>query len=382
MPLSANTRSQWFKRLTKTYRAVSFWIFVRPTQVFFLIRHKELYKRPSYYPELGAKRKSPRRIFCEQLGQIWKYGRVNQFYFLYGFDVKSRAQMKEYVHNTPFIQRRGDLNLGSLYVNSSILLRDKFYFSIFADGIGIKTARIRYYTTEGILYDYGTKKPVGISALTALPNQRLFCKPLDGECGRGIFVLRIEDGQFFIEDRHTDSNTLLGYLNQGRYLVQEFITQHSEMSRLHPQSVNCIRLVTVRSLKDKEIHVMPSILRIGAGGSVVDNTSQGGVAVGIDLKTGYLKEYGFFKPQFGLKAVEHPDSHIRFADFQIPHFDEVKRQACYFHSMLPDIHSIGWDIAVGEDGPIFVEGNDNWEPNGPQSCNGGIASLVKEYFYL
>ena len=36
----------------------------------------------------------------------------------------------------------------------------------------------------------------------------------------------------------------------------------------------------------------------------------------------------------------------------------------FFHSMLKDIHSIGWDIAIGENGPIFIEGNDNWEALG------------------
>ena len=54
--------------------------------------------------------------------------------------------------------------------------------------------------------------------------------------------------------------------------------------------------------------------------------------------------------------------------------------AKYFHSLL-DLHSIGWDIAIGENGPIFIEGNDNWEINGPQSCNRGLAKEFKEYFY-
>jgi hypothetical protein len=31
------------------------------------------------------------------------------------------------------------------------------------------------------------------------------------------------------------------------------------------------------------------------------------------------------------------------------------------HSFFYGIHSIGWDIAITEDGPVFIEGNDNWE---------------------
>lgn len=36
---------------------------------------------------------------------------------------------------------------------------------------------------------------------------------------------------------------------------------------------------------------------------------------------------------------------------------------------------------MGEDGPISIEGNDNWEINGPQSCNRGLNNEFKEYFY-
>ena len=49
-----------------------------------------------------------------------------------------------------------------------------------------------------------------------------------------------------------------------------------------------------------------------------------------------------------------------------------------YHSILKDIHSIGWDIAIGKNGPIFIEGNDNWEINGPQICHGGLKKLYYE----
>lgn len=49
--------------------------------------------------------------------------------------------------------------------------------------------------------------------------------------------------------------------------------------------------------------------------------------------------------------------------------------------MLPELHSVGWDIAIGDAGPIFIEGNDNWEINGPQICNGGLRKEFNELFY-
>ena len=191
----------------------------------------------------------------------------------------------------------------------------------------------------------------------------------------------MKNGVFYQNGTPEGIDQIRSILTQQRYLVQEFLTQHEEMSRLHSQSINTIRLVTVRGIKDGEIHILPSILRIGTGDSVMDNTSRGGVAVGVNIETGYLKQFGFFKPQYGTKTDVHPDSKIKFEDFQIPYFEEVKRQAVYFHSMLPQIHSVGWDIAVGPNGPIFVEGNDNWEINGPQSCNGGMKKEFDAFFY-
>ncbi len=49
--------------------------------------------------------------------------------------------------------------------------------------------------------------------------------------------------------------------------------------------------------------------------------------------------------------------------------------------MLPGMQSVGWDIAIGENGPVFIEGNDNWEINGPQICNGGLKKLYDEQMF-
>lgn len=380
MPLSSDSRSKLFTCATKVYRTISYWLAVRPAWVVTLLRDKSFYKHETYYPEFNDRVKSPVQIFIEQLGQILKYGKAEKYYFQYGFDVKSKSEQREYVHMVPFLQRRGDLNI-SLYHDYTCILRDKMIFSFFADGIGIQNARILFYSTENHLFDYETKKAVGIRSLIEKGVDRLFCKPLDGEEGKGIFTLQVKDDRIFVDGEQVDSEDVLADLTSRRYIVQEFISQHPLMSQLHPQSINTIRLVTVRGLKDGQIHVLPSILRVGTGDSVIDNTSQGGLAIGINMDTGYLKQYGFYKPKFGLKTDEHPDSHIRFADFQIPFFDQVKIQAKYFHSMLPQVHSVGWDIAIAENGPIFIEGNDNWEITGPQSCNGGLKKEFKEYFF-
>lgn len=355
------------------------WLVVRPKEFMSLLKHRELYRHPSYFPEVQDTSKSSSRIFMEQIRQILKYGCPNSFYFPYGCDVKPLRECDEYVNYLYFRNRRESLNYSNK-VNCTCILRDKILFNIFANGIGISTPENLFYTANGQLFDFKTKKPLTIEELCK-SDQELFCKLVDGECGNGVFRLQIKQGSVFINGKPSTKEDLKNRFKQGRYLSQEVIEQHSSMSRLHPDSINSMRLITVRGLKDHTIHLFPSILRIGTGDSIVDNTSQGGLAVGIDLNSGKLKRYGFYKPQFGLKVDVHPDSKIRFDQFVIPHFFEAARQAVYFHSMLPGLHSVGWDIAIGENGPIFIEGNDNWEINGPQICNGGLMKEFNELFF-
>lgn len=356
------------------------WLWVRPQQIVELLFRPEFYTSPTYYPEYPERLRSHWSQFWNQVGEILRYGRINTLYFLCGYDVKTRAEQKEYIHYSAYMRRRAEINAMTTY-DCTCLLRDKLLFSVFLDGLGIKCGNTLFYTLNGELYDYSTKSKTSVDAITALGTRKLFCKPLDGQCGKGIFILRVEDGKMFIDDEPMDAAGLKNHCSDGRYLMQEFVSQHPQMSMLHPQSINTVRLLTVRGLKDGQIHILPSILRVGTGDSIVDNTSRGGLAIGIQMETGFLKQYGFYKPAYGLKVEEHPDSHIRFSEFQIPYFEEVKRQAVYLHSMLPGIHSIGWDIAIGKDGPIFIEGNDNWEVTGPQTCNGGFRKYFDEYFY-
>lgn len=243
---------------------------------------------------------------------------------------------------------------------------------MFTDYLGVKSSKSLGISMPKGIFDLEKKQIFAVEEFfNNYPNGNFFIKPIDGECGSGIFNLNTIDGRISL-DESNDVIDFLSAIKDNRYLIQETVVQHSALRSLHPESINTIRLVTVRNQRTKKVDVFPSILRIGTGSSFVDNTSKGGIAVGIDLNTGKLKEFGFYKPGYGTKVSIHPDSKICFSDVTIPYFDKCKEQAICLHEMLPGIQSIGWDIAVGEEGPIFIEGNDNWEINGPQICNGGL----------
>ena len=356
-------------------------LYKKPRSILGLFKHKELYSAQSYYSE--KKSRSSWKNFLLQVEQIIKYGAANEFFFMYGWDVKNKAERNSYMNYVPFMKRRNALNCDTNPHNSTCILRNKLYFDLFARSIGIYTPRVIAYYTNNKLYSVNNNfSEISFDTLLQQKEQTLFCKEMSGECGTGIFKLRIDNNKFYINENEIKPKELEKLIHNSDYIFQEMIVQHPRMSELYSKSVNTMRLVTVRSLKDGNIHIMPSILRVGANGSFVDNTSQGGLAVGFNLETGQLNKYGFHKPKFGLRTEIHPDSRVRLSEFYIPFIKEAEEKAMYFHSMLKDIHSIGWDIAIGENGPIFVEGNDNWEINGPQVGNHGLKKEFEEYFYL
>ena len=338
-----------------------------------------MYAAQSYYPEKAAR--ATWKNYLLQIEQIIKYGAPNEFFFMYGFDVKNKEERDSYMNYQPFMERRNFLNHDNNAHNSTCILRNKLYFDIFAHSIGIKTPRIIGYYTNNKLYSVENNfSEISFAKLAQRESCILFCKEMTGECGAGIFKLKIENSKFYKNDIEISSSGLEDLIHNSDYIFQELVEQHPHMSELYSKCVNTMRLITVRSLKDGNIHLMPSILRIGANGSFVDNTSQGGIAVGFNLETGQLNQYGFYKPQFGQRTETHPNSMIRLSEFYIPYIKEAEEKAIYFHSILKDIHSIGWDIAIGHDGPIFIEGNDNWEINGPQVGNRGLKKEFEEYF--
>lgn len=55
--------------------------------------------------------------------------------------------------------------------------------------------------------------------------------------------------------------------------------------------------------------------------------------------------------------------------------------ALELHTKMYRCHSVGWDIAITEKGPVFIEGNGLWEISLLQAVHGGLKSFEK-YFIV
>ena len=66
--------------------------------------------------------------------------------------------------------------------------------------------------------------------------------------------------------------------------------------------------------------------------------------------------------------------------YHIPYLQESISMAISLHKKFSTVHSIGWDIAITTDGPVFIEGNDNWEISLIQACSYGLKKEMLQYF--
>lgn len=169
-------------------------------------------------------------------------------------------------------------------------------------------------------------------------------KPCDGLGGAGVHKVR--------SDEIGDVEEYYGKLKASRSLLEELIVQHEKMSSFSSSSVNTIRVMTATGPEDTEI--IFACVRIGRGGDV-DNFHAGGMCALVDVETGVIKGNAIAKD--GTEYKTHPVSGVQFDGFQIPNWDKVRNICLEAAKIEPRIHTVGWDVAVTEEGAVFVEGN-------------------------
>lgn len=140
----------------------------------------------------------------------------------------------------------------------------------------------------------------------------------------------------------------------GDIVVQKVFKQHSVLNQLYPNSVNSIRIITLRN--EDNIKIYSCAYRVGTGKSRVDNGGQGGLIGGIDTY-GNLKDVAY-SYKTGTKYYEHPDTGIKFNSVTYPSYSQACEMAKRLHFMLPSFRLISWDIAIDQSGnPVLIEAN-------------------------
>lgn len=316
-------------------------------------------REQTYFPEM--QQKSRWTIFREQLSWIIRHKEINRYYYVFGMDRKGDRKSSELIGYRHFRKLR-DTNLRpkGLNFNYACLLRDKFVFGQFINSLNIPTPKnIALIDQKGITWlDNMETQSLEFLSQYNRGNIDGFCKRLTGLKGEGAFPLRFSDNKMFIGEEEISVDQLNNKID-GQFIFQHRLIQHPHISKLHAYSINTIRILTFNN--GGNIEVFSSAMRIGTNKRSVDNWGAGGVAVSIDIETGTLRKDGFIKPGCGGRVQAHPNSGITLLGYEIPYFEECIEMVKHVHRYLYGIHSIGWDVAICENGPVLIEANEGWD---------------------
>lgn len=281
--------------------------------------------------------------------------------------------LKNYGHKIPYIYHRHSMAFTGkfdvtyfpellyapefdLYMHSNPeyarVLGDKNLLPILTHQAGIKTPKTILSCMAGTFRDNDNhilSKDEFIRKLSNIGES--FVKPsVDSMQGKNCILINMVKGIDQISGKTVDK-ILKNFTRD--FIIQERLHCHKVIEKINSSSVNTFRIITYL-WKDKIYHC-PIFMRIGKGGSCVDNAGAGGIFVAVD-DDGTLHKTAF--TEFNIRYTEHPDTHIRFAGYKIPHFEKLIRAAYRMQEIMPHLGICHWDFTLDPQGePVLLEIN-------------------------
>lgn len=199
--------------------------------------------------------------------------------------------------------------------------------------------------------------------------KRLAIKPNSGTSGGfGFIKLELKEDKLYENNSPIDHSRFEEILkNLKNYIITEYVDQHSELSRVWPDSECTLRVVMLKeptdSVYDKaKWSCTVSYARFGtklSGGA--SNLSSGGVGVGFDFETGkynsFAKRYKKFCADGNTTLTKHPDTGFMWDGKTLPNWEYVKTMIYKICDHVSSLSYMGFDIIITPDGMKLCEIN-------------------------
>lgn len=240
---------------------------------------------------------------------------------------------------------------------------------------GIPTPRVVAVYKKGKLYNMENEL-IDINSLNS-SSPRLFIKPFNGSGGNGILAFDKKNDKYYFNNQYVTAELMKKELKKNcSYIFQEIVPQCDELNQIYPYSLNTIRVITHEF--DTGIKVCYCILRLGRGGKYVDNNTQGGMSVNIQIDTGLFSDFAI--TEHGLeKFYSHPDTGFVFKGHGINNWKQVLEEITSIASMFSGYGAIGWDFAISQTGVQLIEMNIGYGIDHVQISSGGIRRRLNIY---
>ncbi|MBN8786511.1 MAG: hypothetical protein J0I84_05425 [Terrimonas sp.] len=178
---------------------------------------------------------------------------------------------------------------------------------------------------------------------------KIVLKNANGQAGRQVEIF---------DTLNVTKPELVKRMEEKKYtLAEEYVMQHDQLKLLSPSGLNTVRIVT--QFHNNEIIILAARLRITVN-SQTDNLSTGNIAAHIDLATGRIAGPGIYVDTTKPDVYKHPVTGAELIGFQLPYWEECKAMVTKAALRISENRSIGWDVAITNNGPVLIEGNHNW----------------------
>lgn len=200
---------------------------------------------------------------------------------------------------------------------------------------------------------------------------------LDSGGGAGVRKFNCNDNGYYEHEGVLMSQDSLNKMYGRDYIVQDCIQQHDFFASFNRSSVNTLRVLTYRSVRNEAVHILHTILRVGKIGSITDNQASGGYSIGVTPE-GILNEYAVDKHGERTSIV---NGNLLNGDLRIPQISRFHDIAISLASKFTYSRLLGIDLIMDKKGEIIVIeiNNSSNEINFYQMNNGPLfGSFTKE----
>lgn len=291
------------------------------------------------------------RQFVDQLKLYAASGVMPASYYIFGLhDEPTAARARSYLKRA---ETKGMFYvLVRKHMKPTTSLNDKVAFEQFCVANGLP-----------VIPTLGTAREGKLTFPAGPPKQDIFIKPLHGKGGRGAErwewtgrSFRSASGEQISDLELCDR--IMQRSRRTPLIIQPRIRNHRSLADLNCGALTTIRVLTCNN-EAGEPEIVGAALRMAVrSGSVVDNLHGGGIASAVDLESGELGPASDLGKDARIGWLDrHPASGAQITGRMLEQWPDVVRLALDAQRAFADRLFVGWDIALGEGGPIIVEGN-------------------------
>lgn len=150
-------------------------------------------------------------------------------------------------------------------------------------------------------------------------------------------------------------------------MLQSRVKNHSDITRLTGFNMLQTARICTHVTADNQVEILFAFMKLAGSEGLADAFNlgkNGNMLAEIDPASGKLRKVYAMDQQQGylVPADHHPITQANLLEFTVPCWQACKRLAEQVSLAFLPLRAVGWDIAITDQGPMVLEGNENWVP--------------------